>query len=128
MKGRVVSVKTKNTAVIIVERTKTHPLYKKSFLRSKRFLVEDKLGVNPGDLVEVVKIRPISKMKHWQIEKIVGRDIEEIVEAELKQKAAEIVAEVMPEKPEESEVSSESAESKVEVEEKPKKVRGGKRK
>jgi small subunit ribosomal protein S17 len=120
MRGRVVSVKTKNTAVIIVERTKTHPLYKKSFLRSKRFLVEDKLGVKPGDLVEVFKIRPISKMKHWQIEKVVGRDIEEIVEAELKEKAAEIVAEVMPEKEEVNQLISESV-NQEEAEAKPKK-------
>lgn len=100
MIGRVVSVKTKNTVVVLVEGIKTHPLYKKSFLRSKRYLVDDPVGVKLGDLVEVNKIKPISKLKHWKIEKVVGRNIEEIVEEELKEKAAEVVAEVMPEKEE----------------------------
>lgn len=118
MIGRVVSIKMKNTAVVLVEGTKTHPLYKKSFLRSKRFLVDDQIGVKLGDLVEVNKIRPVSKLKHWKIEKVVGRNIEEIVEEELKEKATEIMAEVMP--PDSAEASSgkvkeeEQEESKVE--------------
>ena len=112
MKGRVVSVKTKNTAVVLVEGTKTHPLYKKSFLRSKRYLVDDQVGVKLGDLVEINKIKPVSKLKHWRIEKVVGRDIEKIVEEELKEKAAEIVAEVMPEKSEQETVNSKQSKEK----------------
>ncbi len=107
MIGRVVSIKMKNTVVVLVEGTKMHPLYKKAFLRSKRYLVDDLLGVKPGDIVELIKIRPLSKMKHYRVGKVVGRDIEEIVEEELKEKAAAVVAEVMPEKPEESDTSDE---------------------
>ena len=102
MIGRVVSVKTAKTATILVERTKTHPLYKKSFKRSKKYLVADDLGVKLGDLVDVEKVAPISKNKHWKIIKVVGRDIEAVISEELKEKAAEAIEEVMPEEKVES--------------------------
>lgn len=96
MKGRVVSKKMLKTAVVLVTDIKTHPLYQKTYVRSKRFLVDDKLGTKPGDIVELKQIRPLSKRKSWQILKVIGRDIEEIVEEELKQQAQEVIEEVMP--------------------------------
>ncbi len=123
--GRVVSVKLAKTATVLIESRKTHRLYNKSFKRSKRYLVHDELGVKEGDLVEIVKIRPMSKLKHWQIIKVVGRDLEAIVNEELKSGVAEAIAEVMPEeKPEDqnigtSEDQTETVESAVEVKEKP---------
>ena len=71
-RGRVVAAKTLHTATVLLERRKTHPLYKKSYAQSKRFLVQDDLGVKNGDLVEIVKCRPISKNKHFKIVKVVG--------------------------------------------------------
>lgn len=98
LKGRVVSAgKTLKTVVVLIEGTKTHPLYKKTSKSSKRFLVHDEMGVKEGDLVEVIKIRPISKHKHWQVIKVVGRDLEAMVTEELKSVSAEAIAEVMPE-------------------------------
>ncbi|TSC66743.1 MAG: small subunit ribosomal protein S17 [Microgenomates group bacterium Gr01-1014_80] len=99
MIGRVVSVKLAKTATVLVERTKTHPLYKKSFKRSKKYLIQDDLGVKLGDLVDVEKAAPISKNKHWRITKVVGRDIEAVIFEELKVKAAEAIEEVMPASP-----------------------------
>jgi small subunit ribosomal protein S17 len=122
MIGRVVSVKMQNTAVVLVESTKTHPLYKKSYKRSKKFLVEDLIGVKPGDIVDIIKVRPISKLKHWKIEKVVGRNIEAIVAEELKEKAAAAIEEGMPEvkekavkesvEPDESSVSAKASADK----------------
>ena len=89
MVGRVVSVKMNNTVVALVERVKTHPLYKKSYKSSKKYLVDDSLGVKLGDIIEMQSIRPLSKNKHFKVLKVVGRNIEEIVEEELKQEAAE---------------------------------------
>ena len=100
MIGRVVSVKLTKTATILVERTKTHPLYKKSFKRSKKYLVQDDLGVKLGDLVDVEKVAPISKNKHWKITRVVGRNIEAVISEELKEKAQEAIEEVMPEEKE----------------------------
>ena len=111
--GRVVSTKLKNTATVLVSKIAMHPLYKKTFIRTKRYLVEDLIGVKDGDIVEIIKCRPISKNKHWKIEKVIGKDLAEIVEAQQKLAAEKIIAEVMPE---------EKAEELVEPkEEKPKK-------
>ncbi len=100
MIGRVVSTKMKNTVTVLVTRTATHPLYKKTFVRSKKYLAEDSMEVKPGDVVEIIKVRPISKNKHWQVTKVIGRSVEEIISEQLQEKAASEIAEVMPEKEE----------------------------
>lgn len=96
MIGRVVSTKLENTATVLVERRAVHPLYKKSFVRSKKFLVDDRIGVKDGDIVEFIKCKPVSKNKHWTVLKVIGKNLEEINEAQLKAKAQEVIAEVMP--------------------------------
>lgn len=125
MIGRVVSTKMKSTAVVLVTSTKTHPLYKKAFTRNKKFLAQDDIGVKMGDIVEFVKVRPISKNKHWRIERKVGRSIEEMVGEQLKKQAEEVISEVMPE--EEMEEPS-AASPQTEETEKPKKPRRRKEK
>ena len=97
MIGRVVSTKLKNTATVLVERQATHPLYKKTFVRSKKYLVDDQIGVKDGDIVQIEKCKPISKRKHFKIVKVIGRNLAEIAEAHLKEKAEQAIAEVMPE-------------------------------
>lgn len=97
MIGRVVSTKQMKTAIVLVEGTKRDPLYKKSFKFSKRYAADDQLGCKIGDLVELIKIRPVSKRKHWRITKVVGRDIEQVVNDELKESAAEVIEKAMPE-------------------------------
>ncbi len=97
IKGRVVSAKTAKTVVVLVEREKIHPLYKKTFRRSKRYLVHDEMGATLGDLVEIVQIKPMSKNKHFQVQKIVGKNMEAVIVKQLKEEAAEAIAEVMPE-------------------------------
>lgn len=100
MIGRVVSTKMDKTAAVLVTSTKTHPLYKKSFTSNKKYLSVDELGVKEGDIVEIIKTRPVSKNKHWKIVKKIGRSIEEIVEQDLKEQAAKVIEEVMPEEKE----------------------------
>lgn len=95
MIGRVLSNKNLHTAVVLASIVKTDPLYKKRFMRTKRYSVDDPLGVAVGDVVEFVKVRPISKNKHWRITKKVGRDIEEVVGEQLKEQAEELIEEVM---------------------------------
>lgn len=91
MIGRVISRKMEKTATVLVEGTKTHRLYKKVFKQSKKYLVDDSLHTQPGDMVEIKEIKPISKRKKWQIIKVLGKS------AESQRK----VAEVMPKKEEE---------------------------
>lgn len=97
MIGRVVSTKSKNTATVLIERRARHPLYKKTFTRTKKYLVWDQIGVKEGDMVEVVQTKPISKRKHWKIVKVLGKRLAELASAEMKEKAKKIIAEVMPE-------------------------------
>ena len=101
MIGTVVSTKMKNTATILVERLAMHHLYKKTYVQSRKFLVDDPYEVRLGDIVEVIKVRPISKNKHWKIIKVLGKNLAEIAEAEMKEKAAAAISEVMPEEKEE---------------------------
>lgn len=101
MIGRVVSAKMKNTVTVLVERTAMHPLYKKTFIRTKKYLVMAQAGVKEGDVVEIVKVKPISKNKHWQVAKVVGKDLEALTADVLKAEAEKLVAEVLPEEKEE---------------------------
>lgn len=124
VKGRVVSAKTSQTVVVLVEREKIHPLYKKTFRRSKRYLVHDEIGVALGDLVEIVQVRPMSKHKHFQVQKVVGKNMEAVIVEQLKEKAAEAIAEVMPEeKIEELKESDELKEPEVKDKKEAKKVK-----
>lgn len=127
MIGRVVSTKSKNTAVVLVARNAVHPLYKKVFLRSKKYLADDQLGVKDGDIVKIEKCKPISKRKHWKITKVLGANLAEIVEAEQKIKAEQEIAQVMPEEKEVDRVkgigSSEETVENREIEKKTKKLR-----
>lgn len=100
MIAKVVSNNMTKTAVVIVETTKTHPLYGKSFTRTKRYQVHDELDTKKGDVVEIVKIRPISKKKHWKIMKVLGKDFELIAKEGLDAAAEAAIAEVMPEEEE----------------------------
>lgn len=111
MIGRIVSTKMQKTVVVVVERQRVHPLYKKVFMRSKKFLVDDLLGVKEGDMVEFVKVRPISKNKHFRIVKVVGKNLQEIMEEKLKMEAKEVISEVMPASPEGSQGGPEEKES-----------------
>lgn len=136
MIGRVVSTKMNHTVSVLVERVAKHPLYRKTFIRSKRYLVDDPVGVKEGDVVEIIKIRPVSKNKHWQVTKVVGKNLEEIIEAEQKEAAEEIIAEIMPETSEPADQSvnesvgqqTSESEKSAESAKKPKRKVAGKKK
>jgi len=68
--GRVVRSKTQNTVTVKVDRTFRHRLYQKVMHGSKKFLVHDELGAQPGDRVRIVESRPISKRKRWVVEEV----------------------------------------------------------
>src|SRR3990172_9830878 len=116
MIGRVVSTKMNKTVTVLVEKMAKHPLYKKTFIRTKRYLVDDQIGTKEGDMVEIIKIKPVSKNKHWRIVKVVGKSLAEITEEKLKAEAESLIAEVMPEEKEGDRVegvgSSEGTEEK----------------
>ncbi len=71
MIGYVLSKKLEKTAVVVIERVKPHPLYKKQIRTRKKYLVHDSLGVKEGDKVKIAQTRPISKRKHYKIVEVV---------------------------------------------------------
>lgn len=113
MVGRVVSIKMNQTVVVLIESKKSHPLYKKTYTRTKKFLAHDLQGAKLGDIVVIEKVRPISKRKHHQVIKVLGQDFVSLEEAQLQEKATQAIAEVMPEEKEKTE-SSESSYQKEE--------------
>ncbi len=67
--GIVVSLKMQGTAVVEVERTITHPLYKKILRRSKRYKVDtNSQELSVGDKVKITETKPISKNKFFKVE------------------------------------------------------------
>lgn len=70
--GRVKSKKMEKTAVVEVERLVIHPVYKKRLRRSKKYHVQDDIGVNEGDRVKFVGCKPVSKTKRWRILEVIG--------------------------------------------------------
>lgn len=119
MIGRVVSAKLKGTVTVLIERVVTHPLYKKTYKQSKKYLVDDQVGAKLGDIVDIVNCRPISKNKHWKVTKVLGRDFVELATEAMMEKAEEAIAEVMPE--EKPEASPSEPKEKVEEVKEPKK-------
>lgn len=68
MEGRVVSNKADKTITVLVESRVMHPLYKKFFKRSKKYLAHDETNVcNVGDLVVIEECRPLSARKCWTV-------------------------------------------------------------
>lgn len=104
MIGRVVSAKMQKTVAVLVEGKKTHPLYKKTYVWSKKYLVHDEIGAKLGDVIVIEETKPISKRVHWQVVKILGADVVALGEAAMKQVEEEAIAEVMPEEKEKAEV------------------------
>lgn len=101
LSGIVVKAVMPKTVTVLVEATnKLHPLYHKRIKRSKRYLVDDPIGVKEGAVVQISKCRPISAKKHWTIFKVVGEDIELIETEAMKETVSEAIAEVMPEEEE----------------------------
>ena len=71
--GEVVRAKMDKTVTVRVDRTYCHPLYHKVLRGSKRYMVHDEFGTQPGDRVRIVESRPISKRKRWAIEEILRK-------------------------------------------------------
>jgi small subunit ribosomal protein S17 len=72
--GVVVSDVQDKTIVVRVQRTTTHPLYKKTLRVSKKYHVHDEVNdAKLGDTVRIVETRPLSKLKRWRLEEVVER-------------------------------------------------------
>lgn len=68
LQGAVVSDKMDKTIVVLVERIKQHPRYRKRYRVFKKYKVHDfENKYHIGDKVSIEECRPISKDKRWSV-------------------------------------------------------------
>ncbi len=72
--GKVVSTKMNKTIAVEIERRLKHPIYKKFFKKTKRFLAHDEQNsAGEGDIVRIMETRPLSTRKRWRLVEIVEK-------------------------------------------------------
>lgn len=68
LEGEVVSDKMDKTITVLVERRFMHPVYKKYVKRTDKYIAHDEANASkPGDRVQIIETRPISKRKRWAV-------------------------------------------------------------
>lgn len=73
LRGIVVSDKMDKTIVVKIDRAKTHRLYKKSIIVSKKYKADNPDNkAKLGDLVEIMECRPLSKCKAFRLYRIIS--------------------------------------------------------
>jgi small subunit ribosomal protein S17 len=100
--GKVASAKTPHTVIVVVERLREHPLYKKVIRVRKRIPAHDADGdVKAGDIVRIQESRPFSASKRWQVIEVMSRAGEamaaarEVAEVERELETSEGVTELL---------------------------------
>ena len=72
--GRVSSDKTDKTIVVTVQTRKTHPLYRKQYTVTTKFMAHDeKNEAQVGDKVSIVETRPLSARKRYTLQQILEK-------------------------------------------------------
>ena len=72
--GVVSSKKTDKTIVVTEHVRLTHPLYRKQYTVTKKFMAHDENNeAAEGDKVVIVETRPISARKHFKLEKVLEK-------------------------------------------------------
>lgn len=80
--GIVSSDKADKTIVVKIVEPKTHPIYKKQYTTTKKFIAHDENNeAHLGDKVSIVETRPISKRKRFILKKVIERPVIPVDEA-----------------------------------------------
>lgn len=70
--GIVSSDKNDKTITVVVETSKWHPMYHKSFKSTKKYHAHDETNqAKIGDKVEIISTRPLSALKRFRLLKII---------------------------------------------------------
>lgn len=74
--GTVSSNKGDKTIVVTVQTRKTHPLYRKQYTVTSKFMAHDeKNEAEVGDKVSIVETRPLSARKHHKLNEIIEKPV-----------------------------------------------------
>lgn len=72
--GTVSSISPDKTIVISIVMHRTHPIYKKRFVTSKKFMAHDENNeCRVGDLVSIVETKPISARKRFKLNEVIEK-------------------------------------------------------
>lgn len=72
--GIVSSNKADKTIVVTVQTSKTHPLYRKKYMVSTKFMAHDeKNEAGEGDKVAIVETRPLSARKRHTLDRVIEK-------------------------------------------------------
>ncbi len=72
--GVVTSNRSDKTVVVTVERTWSHPVYKKVVRTHRKYMAHDENNdCQIGDRVRLVECRPMSARKRWRVAEIIQR-------------------------------------------------------
>jgi small subunit ribosomal protein S17 len=75
--GIVVSNKMQKSITVAVEWQVRDGLYGKTTRRTSQFMVHDeKNEARPGDLVQIVETRPLSRRKRWALKSVIRKAAE----------------------------------------------------
>ncbi len=74
--GTVSSDKTDKTIVVTVRSRKMHPLYRKQYTVSRKYMAHDEQNeAQVGDKVSIVETRPLSARKRYTLDRIVEKPV-----------------------------------------------------
>ena len=72
--GKVTSNKMDKSIVVAIVRQVAHPIYKKYYKRTNKFMAHDENNeCKIGDTVKVRESRPLSAKKRWELIEIIDR-------------------------------------------------------
>lgn len=106
--GVVSSDKPDKTIIVSVATRKTHPIYKKQFTSTKKFMAHDDTNdAREGDKVVIVETKPLSARKRFALEKVLERAPVRHIEVE-DEEIAEVTGTKHKEETEETEKPAET--------------------
>lgn len=71
LRGKVSSDKMDKTIVVSVDTKKNHPIYRKKYRNTAKFMAQNNIGAKEGDFVIIEETSPISKNKRWNAVKVI---------------------------------------------------------
>ncbi|PIP15489.1 MAG: 30S ribosomal protein S17 [bacterium (Candidatus Ratteibacteria) CG23_combo_of_CG06-09_8_20_14_all_48_7] len=77
LEGTVVSDRMDKTRVVLVTRSRIHPMYHKELKKSERYKVDDPRNESrTGDRILIEECRPLSREKHWRLLKVIKSNVD----------------------------------------------------
>ena len=95
--GIVIASNGQKTITVLNSFYRNHPLYKKRYVRSKKYLVHDEENkARLKDQVVIKQVRPLSRRKHWLLVEIINKERQIDAKEEVSDLSSTLEEEIMP--------------------------------